>query len=95
MRRIARGVAVLSLCGAFVFAASCTPKITQEQLNELKELKRREAMLNDDIRKKESDLSRLRSEIAARKRELDKCNEDKAFVEEKLSKWPNVWPDTK
>lgn len=81
---------VLSLS---ILAAGCSNQITEEQLAQINELRKHEAQLKDEVRKKEEELSRLRSEVDARQKELDNCLEMKAFVEEKLKNWPNVWPD--
>ncbi len=73
--------------------ASCSNKITEEQLAMIKELRKREQSLNEDIRKKEQEVNRVQSEVNARKADMNKCNDKKAFVQDKLSRWPNIWPD--
>lgn len=90
-------LSVRALCiGGVVVAsvlAGCSNKITEEQLAMLRELKKREQTLNDDIRKKEQEVSRVQAEVAARKADMKKCDDKKAFVQDKLSRWPNIWPD--
>lgn len=90
-------LSVRALCiGGVVLAsvlAGCSNKITEEQLAMLRELKKREQTLNDDIRKKEQEVSRVQSEVAARKADMKKCDDKKAFVQDKFSRWPNIWPD--
>ncbi len=73
--------------------ASCSSKITEEQLAQLRDLRQREQTLNQQIRTRESDRSRLQGEVSARRAELDRCNTNKQFVQGKLQQWPNVWPD--
>lgn len=83
-----------SILLAFVlFAASCTSMISEEQLQQLKELRTQERSLTEMIEKKKQQKSRLEQELKSRKAELDDCTEKKEFVQDKLSKWPDIWPD--
>jgi uncharacterized protein (DUF3084 family) len=75
--------------------ASCSSKITEEQLAKLRDLRQKEQTLTQQIRAKKDERSRLQSEVNARRAELDKCAKDKAFVQSKLAQWPDVWPDWK
>jgi septal ring factor EnvC (AmiA/AmiB activator) len=94
LKSISKGLIVSSLIfGSTLFLTDCTSKITQEQLQELQELKRRESSLNDKIAEINAELAKLREQLKSIKNDLNKCNEDKAFVEEKLKNWPDVWPD--
>lgn len=88
-------VRVLCIGGLITAAAlsSCSNKITEEQLAMIKELRKREQSLNEDIRKKEQEVTRVQAEVNARKADMNKCNDKKAFVQDKLSRWPNIWPD--
>ena len=86
------GVSSIALAIALTFS-SCTPKITEEQMLQLKELRNKEATLNESITKKQQEKRKLEQEVNARKAELKKCQDDKAFIMDKLSKWPNCWPD--
>jgi len=93
-KNVARTIVASSLLFAStLLITDCTSKITQEQLQELQELKRRESSLNDKISDINSELSKLRAELQSINGDLKKCNEDKAFVEEKIANWPDVWPD--
>ena len=85
--------AVGALLAGTVFLGGCTPKITQEQLQRLRELRAQERQLLQDIQRKEADKSRIQGEISSRKGELGRCQENERFVREKLAAWPNVWPD--
>ncbi len=75
--------------------ASCSNKITEEQLARLRELRQQEQTLNQQIRAKKDERSRIQGEMNTRRAELDRCNQDKAFVQGKLAQWPDVWPDWK
>ena len=76
-----------------LFLSSCSNKITDEQLAQLKELRKQEKSLTEMIEKKKDQKSKLQKELDARKAELKKCEEEKAFVRDKLAKWPDIWPD--
>ena len=73
--------------------AGCTAKVTEEQLARLRELRQQEQTLMGQIRAKKDERSRMQSEIASRRAELDRCSKDREFVQSKLAQWPNVWPD--
>ncbi|TAE33757.1 MAG: hypothetical protein EAZ92_00410 [Candidatus Kapaibacterium sp.] len=74
--------------------ASCgATKITDEQKTQLTELRRQQASLGEKIRLKASEIARLEGEIAERERAVAKCTEEKLALEQRLSKWPNAWPD--
>ncbi|MGE5480734.1 MAG: hypothetical protein ACM3U1_09950 [Chloroflexota bacterium] len=75
------------------FFTSCTPKVTEEQLTQLQDLRRRERTLNDDISRTRTSLTKIESEIASRRNEVTNCNKQKDFINQKLSSWPNSWPD--
>jgi peptidoglycan hydrolase CwlO-like protein len=86
------GMLVLVTASATVLT-SCSSKITEEQLATLRDLRQQEQTLNQQIRQKEGERDRLQGEVNARKAELDRCNQNKQFVQGKLAQWPNVWPD--
>ncbi len=82
-----------ALVAASLVFSSCSNKITEEQLAQLKDLRLKERSLNESIQKKRDEKSRLEKELSARKAELKDCNDKKAFVTGKLQSWPNVWPE--
>lgn len=91
-----RTLAVLgasTLLISFVSLTSCTSMITEEQLAQLQDLRKKERQLNADISAKNSEISKIESELNSRNKELTDCNKDKDFIQSKLSQWPNVWPD--
>jgi septal ring factor EnvC (AmiA/AmiB activator) len=79
---------------SLVLATSCSePKITKEQLEQIRELRKQQSALNDKIRLSQGDIAKLDAEIADRQKAVDKCNEEKNAVQDRLNKWPNPWPD--
>jgi peptidoglycan hydrolase CwlO-like protein len=90
-------ISVFGLSSILVLSSSlltnCTSKITEEQLMQLQELRKRESQLNMQISNKQQDINKIQNEINARKNELNDCEKDREFVKQKLSQWPNVWPD--
>ncbi|ROL56442.1 hypothetical protein D9V84_08415 [Bacteroidetes/Chlorobi group bacterium Naka2016] len=94
-----KGFKVFSFLFAFVFTSlvisSCSSKITQEQLMQLRELRKQQSSLTESINKKKDEKAKLERELNARKAELKDCEERTQFVKDKLAKWPDVWPDWK
>ncbi len=88
---------VLAAFVLFVIAglaiSSCSNKITEEQLIQIKELRKQERILDDKINNQKAELSEIEKEYAARKSVLDDCNKRQDFVKNKLRSWPNIWPD--
>lgn len=89
--KIRRAIITTALA-ALVLAVGCTPKITEEQLAKLRELKTESARLTTETQKKESEKSRLERELASRKSETKDCNDKRAFLVEKLNN-PTPWPN--
>ncbi len=85
--------------GAIIIAGtlftSCSNKITEEQLAQLKELRKQERSLTEMIDKKRAEKSKLESELSTRKSELNKCNEENDYIKKHLASWPDIWPDWK
>jgi uncharacterized protein (DUF3084 family) len=88
-------LSLIVAAAASMALVSCSSKITDEQMAELQNLKTQEASLRQQVAAKESEKSRLQSEVNARRGDLDKCTSDRQFVEGKLATWPDVWPDWK
>lgn len=82
-----------SVIASVVITGCGAAKITDEQKTQIAELRRQQASLGEKIKLKQSEVSRLESEIAERERAVAKCNEEKSAVEQRLAKWPNAWPD--
>lgn len=83
----------MSLMLSSSLLTDCTSKITEEQLMQLQDLRKRESQLNQEISTKSAEISKVEKELNARKSELDNCQKDREFVKQKLAQWPNVWPD--
>ncbi len=90
LRRLKAVIAILSF-GAVVTFVGCTPKITEEQLAKLRELRSETARLETEIKKQEADKAKIDRELASRQKELKDCEDKRNFVNQKLSQWPNVW----
>ncbi|MFN3305750.1 MAG: hypothetical protein ACK42Z_01045 [Candidatus Kapaibacteriota bacterium] len=73
----------------------CSNKITQEQLMQLRELRKEQSSLTEQINKRKDEKTKLERELNARKAELKDCEGRTQFVKDKLAKWPDVWPDWK
>jgi outer membrane murein-binding lipoprotein Lpp len=79
--------------GAMLVLTSCTCTIKEEQQAMINQLRTDEKQLNADIAKAEGDRSKLTNELNSRQAEVRKCNEKKAFVQDKMARWPNIWPN--
>jgi peptidoglycan hydrolase CwlO-like protein len=91
---VLRACLAVSAIAVAVSLTSCgAAKITDEQKNQLAELRRQQASLGEKIKLKTSEIARLEGEIADRERAVAKCNEEKLALEQRLAKWPNAWPD--
>lgn len=85
------------LTGAIVIALGASgcgaSKITDEQLAQIRELRKQQSSINDKMRTMQGDIARLEAELADRQKTVDKCKEEKSAVEQRLARWPNIWPD--
>ncbi|MBX3042966.1 MAG: hypothetical protein KIT33_01840 [Candidatus Kapabacteria bacterium] len=86
------GMSSIMMFSAMSFTG-CTPKITDDQLARLQELRKQERQISADISTRQSEISKIEGEIKARQAELNDCSKDKDFIIQKLAQWPNVWPD--
>ncbi len=90
-------VSVIGICSALLFSSNlltdCTSMITEEQLLKLQDLRKRESQLNQEISDKQTDMQKVERELNSRKTELNDCQKERDFIKQKLSQWPNVWPD--
>ncbi len=86
------GVCSVILLSSF-FLSNCTPKVTEEQLAKLKELREKERSLTQQISVKQGEIGKLEKELNSRKSEADNCGKEREFVKQKLAQWPNIWPD--
>lgn len=86
------GVFAVSIA-TIISLSSCSFKITEEQLAQLQELRRQERSLQDGIANKKAELGKIKDEINMRKTELKNCQQELDGIKQRLSKWPDVWPD--
>jgi peptidoglycan hydrolase CwlO-like protein len=95
--KLAKLASAIGISSVLLFSSmsftGCTPKITEEQLARLQELRKQEKQINADIVAKQGEISKIEGEINSRMQVLNNCNKDKDFIKQKLSQWPNVWPD--
>lgn len=73
--------------------SSCSCKIKEEQQTMINKLRTEERQLTADTETAERNRTRISSELNSRQAETRQCNERKAFVQDKMSRWPNIWPD--
>jgi septal ring factor EnvC (AmiA/AmiB activator) len=78
-----------------LFLGSCSNKITEEQLKQIKELRAQERSLTENISKKKDEKAKLEAELNARKSDLKKCEDENNLIKQKLATWPDIWPDWK
>lgn len=91
--RIIRIGALALVPVAIITLSSCTSKITEEQMMQLQELRKQERSLQDAMTNKKGELNRLKDEINMRKSELRNCEGERDLIKQRLSQWPNIWPD--
>jgi hypothetical protein len=92
-RKLAKKLALIALAISLPLAVGCKSMITEEQLKEMTDLRAKEHNLTEQIQKKQQEKTKIQAELNSRNAELKKCSDDKAFIESKISQWPNVWPD--
>jgi len=92
-QRLGAGTFAMVAISASLVLTSCTCKIKEEQMASISQLRTEERQLSADIEKATRDKSRISGELSAREKEVRDCNQKKAFVQDKLNKWPSAWPD--
>jgi len=93
MNKSMRWLALVAVTAGTLGMAGCSSKITDEQLAQLKDLRQQETTLQSQIKQRNDVKSQLTNEVSRLQADLNQCGQDKAFVQGKLSQWPNVWPD--
>lgn len=94
-KSLVRFLSVGTVLAVSYFFTACTPKVTEEQLAKLKQLKEQEKSLTSQIAAKKNDKASLEKELQARLAELKECQKESDFIKSKLANWPDVWPDWK
>lgn len=84
---------ILSSLAVTTVLSSCSCKIKDEQLSMIQRLRTEERQLTADTESAERNRTRISGELNTRQGEVRQCNERKAFVQDKMSRWPNIWPD--
>ena len=69
---------------AGLFAAGCSSNANEEELAQLEALKAEVASIEKEVQNLESEKASLQQSIADKDAQLNKCNEDKKVVEERL-----------
>ena len=92
-RKLARKLSLIALAISLPLAVGCKSMITDEQLAQMRDLRAKDHNLTEQITKSQAEKSKIQAELNSRNAELKKCSDDKAFIESKISQWPNVWPD--
>lgn len=92
LSRLTAAIIITALSLTVLFMSGCTCKPTELEQQALRELKMKERDLTTQISKTEKDISTVKTEMGDLKKKLDKCNEDKKFVQKHLADWPNIWP---
>jgi len=81
------------IVGAGLVLSSCTCKIKEDQLSKLAELRRQERSLTSEISDVQNAKAKVDRELQTRKSEYNDCDGKRTIVKQRLSVWPNIWPD--
>ena len=86
---------VLSLVFAFsivLMLGGCHPEASVEQLQKIKELEAEKGSLEQSIQTKQSEKSKLESQLSAVDSKLKDCNQEKETVKQRLASWQEPAP---
>jgi len=83
----------IAFLGIALVLASCTCKIKEEQMSQIRQLRTEDKQTAADIQKAEAEKSRVDKELASRQGDVRQCNQRLSFVQQKKSQWPNVFQD--
>ena len=73
--------------------ASCTCKIKEEQMSQIRQLRTEDKQTAADIQKADAEKARVQKELASRQGDVRQCNQRLSFVQQKKAQWPNVFQD--
>lgn len=79
--------------GVGIVLSSCTCKIKEDQLSKLAELRKQEKTLTSDITEMQNSKAKVDRELQAISSEYKDCDGRREIVKQRLSSWPNIWPD--
>ena len=86
---------VLSIVFAFslvLVLGGCSSEASVEQLQKIKELEAEKASLEQSIQTKQSEKSKLESQLSAVDSKLKDCNQEKETVKQRLASWQEPAP---
>jgi len=83
----------IAFLGIALVLASCTCKIKEEQMSQIRQLRTEDKQTAADIQKAETEKSRVQKELASRQGDVRQCNQRLSFVQQKKAQWPNVFQD--
>jgi len=83
----------VALLGVALVLASCTCKIKEEQMSQIRQLRTDDKQTASDIQKAEGERARVEKELASRQGDVRQCNQRLSFVQQKKAQWPNVFQD--
>jgi peptidoglycan hydrolase CwlO-like protein len=83
----------LLMVSSVIILSSCSCKINEDQLAKLAELRRQEKSLNSEITAEKNAKAKLDNELQSRTNEANDCSAKRDIVKQRLSSWPNIWPD--
>ena len=87
---VATGLIIVAMAALL---SGCKCRIKEDQLARLAELRSQERTLNSELTAQQNAKTRLEAELRTRTTELNDCNSIIEIVKQRLSVWPNIWPD--
>ncbi len=72
---------------------SCANHWTEEQQKSLMALDNNRDGLQSELARTKDQLMDAKSKLASQDKDLNDCNADTQAIMDRLSKWPNIWPD--
>jgi len=81
------------IVGVGLVLTGCTCKIKDDQHSKLAALRQQERSLQSEIQDAQNTKSRIDRELQTRKSEYNDCDAKREIVKQRLSVWPNIWPD--
>lgn len=87
------GMMPVAFLGIGLVLASCTCKIKEDQMSQIRQLRTEDKQTAADMQKAEAERARVQKELASRQGDVRQCNQRLAFVQQQMAKWPNVFQD--
>lgn len=86
-------VLVAIVAAFFAISTGCTSHPNDEQIRVMEETRSAALAAEQKLADKRQECAQLESQLAAKKRELDKVKQEREDVKRRLAQWPN-WPDS-